>query len=456
MFSLFRGCLSVQTSVCSTNRQKEDSVLPPLQHSKFSASASARLLACPGSYELSIKADDGSRRSTVFSAQGTLAHAICEVCIQTGKDVSEFIGEKRSADGYDFTLDEEFAEHAQVYVDYIRGLRAVGFIVMLEQQVDPSVQFKEAVDVNLFGTADCVAYNPDTRELVIADLKFGAGVPVNVNANSQLLYYGAGACHFPKIEEYCKSANVIFNGVEDVTLTIIQPRAYHPDGPIRRYNTTPADVKAWARDVLHAGVIKALSDNGQTLDAGTWCRFCPVLAHCDKPAELSLATARSAFQNAPVQNIPPIEAPDAELPAAHIADDKLADLLDKVAIIEPWLKALKDLGHERLTAGSTLDGWKLVAKRAQRKWAGDDYEMAQALTSAGLTPNEFETTKLLTPAQVEKKVGKKEYNDAVAPHVVKNSTGTTIAASGDPRKRIEQRLAKDAFTTAEKLSTLRT
>lgn len=422
--------------------------MPPVQHSKFSASGSARLLACPGSYELGIRADDGTRRSTIYSAEGTLAHAIGEVCISTGKDAADFIGQTRSADGFDFTVDEQFAEHVQVYVDYIRGLRALGFAVMLEQVVTPTVQWEgdlPTLNVDLFGTGDCIAYNPDTRELVIGDLKFGAGVPVEVEGNSQLQYYGSGAAHESVLRPLCKALGVPFNGVDTVTLTVIQPRAFHRDGPIRRWSLSMADLTKWAREVLYPGVEKALSDKGQTLDAGTWCRFCPVLAHCKKPAELSFSTAQTAFTNAPIHNIPAPTDPGAALPDVHLSDAQLADLLDKVAIIEPWLKALKDLGHQRATAGRDIQGWKLVPKRALRKWSGEDQEVIANLTQAGVDPAKFTVTKPLTPAQVERKVGKKDYAALMAPHVVKSSSGTTLAIEGDPRSRVERRSAEAAF-----------
>lgn len=422
--------------------------MPPSLHSKFSASASARLLACPGSYELGIRADDGSRRSTIFSAEGTLAHAIGEVCVSTGKEPHDFIGETRQADGFEFTINGEFADHVSVYVDFIRGLRAMGFVVMLEQQVDPSIQWKgikPGLPVNLFGTGDCIAYNPATRELVIGDLKFGAGVPVDALGNTQLRYYGSGACHPDVLVPLCKALGVPFNGVDTVTLTIVQPRAFHKDGPIRRETLTPNDLQDWTLNVLHPGVALALSDGGQTTCAGTWCRFCPVLAHCDKPRDLSFETAQAAFRNTPIHEIPVPGATGDNLPDVHLTDAQLGDLLDKVIIFEPWLKALRELAHVRMTAGRAVPGHKLVNKRATRKWADKPEEMGAILTGAGLASTEFQETQLLTPAQVEREIGKKEYAARVAPHVVKTSSGTSIAVEGDPRSRVERRSAQAAF-----------
>src|SRR3546814_2609634 len=45
----------------------------------------------------------------------------------------------------------------------------------------------------LFWTCDAVLYRPSTGELRVYDLKYGRGVPVEVERNSQELYYGLGA-----------------------------------------------------------------------------------------------------------------------------------------------------------------------------------------------------------------------------------------------------------------------
>lgn len=424
--------------------------MAPTAHSSFSASSAARLLACPGSYALGLKMDDGTRRSTVYSAEGTLAHAVGEACLLTHKDAADFIGETRTADGFQFTIDEEFAEHTQVYVDYIRSLRALGYVVMLEQRVDPSVQWRDDpnlpdLPVDLFGTADCTAYHPGTKHLVIGDLKFGAGVPVDVKGNAQLQYYGSGAAHEDVLKPLCESAGVPFNGVDEVTLTIIQPRAFHRDGPVRRDVISYADLRTWARDTLYPGVKRALDDEGKTLDAGSWCRFCPVIAHCEKPRELSFETARKAFKDTPIENIPAPTDQGAALPDAQLTDDELADILDKIQIIEPWLKAAKELGQNRMEAARSVKGWKLVPKRALRRWAGDEHEMLGALQAAGLPDDKITTSKLKSPAQVEKALGKRDYEAHVAPHVVRTSSGTTLACEGDPRARIVKRSAQQAF-----------
>lgn len=423
--------------------------MPPTTHSAFSASSSARLLACPGSYKLSMDVDDGTRKSSVYSAEGTLAHSVSEVCVFSGKDAADFIGDTKTADGFTYTIDEAFAEAVQTYVDVLNGLRAMGYVMALENRVSPQVHWEglPALAVDLFGTADCIAYHPQTKQLVIADLKFGAGVPVEVEGNTQLLYYAAGSAHENVLAPLCAHAGVGFDGVQSIQLIVVQPRAYHRDGPVRRAAYTYDEVRDWARTALYSGVERALNDGGQTLADGKHCRFCPVLAHCQKPRDTAFNTARAAFLNAPLENIPAPNEPGAALPDVHLTDAQLGDLLDKIEVIAPWLDAVKRLALDRAQAQRDVPGWKLVPKRAMRRWVDEPDMVLADLKAAGVDVDKITETKLLTPAQAEKKLGKKEYEAAVAPYVVKNSSGTTLAPDGDPRQRVKQRSGAEAFNT---------
>lgn len=416
--------------------------MAPTAHSTFSASASARLLACPGSYALALKVDEENghvRRASVFSAEGTLAHAMAEACLHASLDPSHFLGETRTADGFDFTVDEDMVDALRTYVDHVRGLTVMGYSVQLETRVRPSGLWEALppLDVDLFGTSDVVAYNPQTRDLRIVDLKFGRGVPVEAADNPQLLYYAAGALAYLREQGAWP---------ETVTATIIQPRAPHPSGPVRWCNYTANSVYEWARTTLYEGVARALSDNGQTLFAGKHCRFCPVAPHCETLKNLSFQTARDAFLAAPGQNLP-ASAPDhAVMPQVTLSDAALGEILDKIEVIGPWIDAVKRLAIERLEAGQTVPGWKLVPKRPIRKWADEDTDRIMAdMEAAGVDVDEISVLTLLTPAQAEKKVGKKRYEAEIAPFVVKTSSGVNLAPEADPRSVVARQTAQEAF-----------
>ena len=64
----------------------------------------------------------------------------------------------------------------------------------------------------MFGTADFVAYSKKRHELSIVDFKYGKGVWVAAEDNTQLKYYALGA------------ALSINDPVSTISMTICQPR----------------------------------------------------------------------------------------------------------------------------------------------------------------------------------------------------------------------------------------
>lgn len=445
--------------------------MAPLAHSAFSASAGKRLLACPGSYALGVALAEAEaaagknprQRSSIFAAEGTAAHSLSEACIFSGKDPHDFVGDTLAADGFTFTVDEDFASAVAVYVQTARALRVFGSAVGLEVRVSPVHMWSglAPLDVDLFGTADTVAYNLHTRHLTIADLKFGKGISVEVEDNPQLLYYAAGAAD-PRVlrqllERNGTDTSELTDGEltpDEITIIVVQPRALHRDGPVRRWNLRHKALVRWTRQDLYLGVKAALDDDGSTLAAGDHCRFCPALPTCSAPRESSLAAAKDAFAAAPATNTPagaPTNAAAVPLPPAlHLSDAELGELLDKIEVITPWLASVKDHALERMRDDKkTVPGWKVVPKRAIRAFAEeDDDKLRQDLKDAGLSETEFLTSKVLSPAQVQKKIGKSRYDCDVAPHVVKRSSGLTTAPEGDPRQRAMTRTsAQTAFGT---------
>jgi len=444
-------------------------------HSKFSASSAYRLLTCPGSFDLGQKADPGSRRSTVFSAEGTLAHSLSEAALFSAADLSTLTGRAFHADGFDFTVDEDFIEAVETYVDFVRSLEALGYVIALETRVSPAIHWTGLADLGLelFGTADCIAYHPDLNKLLIVDLKFGKGIAVEVADNAQFLYYAAGSL----------SRNVINAMLEahgrqtlppgwtpsEVETIVVQPRAHHPDGPIRRQSYDPAFVRRWAQTTLYEGVDKALKDKGTTLVAGDHCRFCPALPHCPAYKTMLDTEAKNAFLNAPATNTPaanlaadddPLALPVqpvalAVLPPTHISDEELGELLDKVALLKPYFAALEELAMDRLKKARPVKGWQTAPTRTKRIWNDDEQSVASALRAAGLSLVDVAELKLLTPAQLEKKLGKAKFKQILAktvPNLVTRSApGKTLVPDGDPRARLNQhsRTPQQAFGIPE-------
>jgi len=173
-------------------------------HAKLSASSSHRWLVCPGS----IKAEEGlPDTQSDHSKEGSAAHFVAEQCLKNGLNAKDYIGIVIA--DYDLQVTQEMADYVQVYLDYVRNL---GGVPLIEVRVDFSNIVPEG-----FGTADFITMVDDT--LYIVDLKYGRGVRVNAEQNSQAMLYAIGV-----LNEY----GAIYEP-KRIVLVIAQPRLDHID-----------------------------------------------------------------------------------------------------------------------------------------------------------------------------------------------------------------------------------
>ena len=154
--------------------------MPDSNHAVLSPSSSHIWLNCPPAARLAAKFQD---KETPYAAQGTEAHALAEhkLKLALGWDTED------PRPGMEF-LDEEMEECTDDYVSFIqekiakaeaeRGKPAV----FIEQKVDYSRWVPDG-----FGYADCIIVSES--EVSVVDLKFGSGVMVDADHNSQFMLY---------------------------------------------------------------------------------------------------------------------------------------------------------------------------------------------------------------------------------------------------------------------------
>lgn len=353
-------------------------------HSHIGASSMYRWASCPGSVRLSEGIESVS---SSYAQEGTLAHEVAEAYLNTGKWPAD--------------TDDEMREHLSTYTDFIAEVKAAhpNCEVMIEHRFNLSNVYD-----GLFGTADAVIWRPDDRVLMVVDLKYGAGLAVEPAHNRQLMYYGLGALlslSYPALA---------------VELVIVQPRCFHPDGPIRSWSIPSFDLIEFRADLIAAA--KATEDPKAPLAAGEWCRFCPALRICPLVQKKQDEMARRAFS--PVLSYDPAD---------------LAKALGDLDILESKIKATREFAYAEAEHGRCPPGYKLVDKIARRKIkVGVEDEMAKAF---GVDKSElFAPAKLLGVSEIEKVApgkNKKEREAALAPFVSKDSTGQTLVHESDKR-----------------------
>lgn len=386
------------------------------KHALLSPSASERWLSCPGSVALCAKLPTPA--SSKYADEGTAAHELARRAITENKPCSEYLGQTIFVGGETgFVVDAQMAEDTQVYVDHVKGYLGWKHWAV-ETKLDLSLFVKDC-----FGSADFWAYDPVTRRLKVADLKFGKGVIVEPYQNSQGMMYALGVVVFVMTKLFKDKAFTAVNAlIGEIDITIVQPRAFHEEGPVRTWQTTGIDLMFWARAVLMPGAVRTESINA-TLEAGDYCRFCPALAVCPENAKNALAIAQTGFKD------PVLPSPEALTPEQIVQVLKAADLFNA------WADQVKAYAQYKLEQGEQLPGFKLVEKRANRKWIEES--IAAAALEKFLGDDAYEKS-LLSIAKAEKELKRRGISADAALQGLweKPEAGVSIAPESDKRPSV--------------------
>jgi len=337
--------------------------------------------------------------SSPYAQEGTAAHELAEKCLGAGLDPITFLDVEISG----VTVTEDMCDAVRVFTEYCSDGDL--FNMNIEQRFDLSALKPPAP---MFGTADVIRWLGSTEdgELEVIDYKHGRGYAVDAVGNKQLRYYALGACLAQGIAP------------ETVKMTIVQPRAPHPAGIIRSEVITYDELVGFTNDLMEAA--RATQADDAPLAAGDHCRFCPAKAQCPEMQSHALVVAKGEFTD--------VHLPDPRL----IPIEQVSDMLSKVGILEEWVRGLRAFALDELGRGNEVPGWKLVAKRATRRFPSEA-AVKEWADEEGLSDDELYVKKLKSPAQIEKVVGKKNLPDEL---VVKASSGNNMAPSDDPRPAV--------------------
>lgn len=365
-------------------------------HSKLGASSMHRWSKCAGSVALAANI---APTTSVYAEEGTEAHRIASECLEKGlnaKDHVDVMTMLKSTEAEVRQSGDELADAVQVYLDYVRSLRRPGKDhLMVEWRFDLSSVFR-----GCFGTADAVIWRPDEKLLVVCDYKHGAGVPVEVVGNPQLLYYGLGAL-----------MTCGYNAAK-VKLAIVQPRCGHPKGPVREDDIDALELLEFRADLI--AYAKKTEAPDAPLTPGDHCRFCPAAPVCPGLRDRATAMAKLDFS-----------------PALPYDAAKLSKALAMREPIKAWVKSLDEFAYRELEQGRKIPGWKLVPKRATRKWASEG-DVTDFLQDMGTKPEDiYEPRSIKSPAQMEKVPGIGK--GTLDKFITKESSGHTLAPESDDR-----------------------
>lgn len=369
-------------------------------HSPIGASSMYRWAECPGSVALS---EGIVSESSAYAEEGTEAHELGATWLKGN-------GKTPECD------DDEMLDNVRIYVDYVFSLLDAKCKLYVEHGFDLSEVYPGA-----YGTNDAAVYNPKTKTLHVIDLKYGAGIYVSAKNNPQLRYYALGA-----LLELQKEGHEI----QTVVMTIVQPRCTTIEGAARSETIDAIDLMEFAADLVMYAARTA--EKNAPLKAGDHCRFCPAIIKCPEVQNVKQLVAKSEFaKTTPAEgSVPP---------------DALAKALKAIPILEALVKRIDAYAYQEARAGRSVPGYKLVEKRANRKWIN---ETEVSLFLGGLKVGDddiFEPKKVRTPAQMEKKLP--SHYSMLEKFVTKESSGLVLVPIEDKRPAFKPD-AKKEFATA--------
>lgn len=389
-------------------------------HALLAPSSAKRWMTCTPSAVLESTVPE---KDTAYTREGTIAHAMAEGILRAliEKDCPTFpeAGEFFKTNGYiiaEFcrTADREgldWEEMAQtVYENYCRLVYESYLGAKLK---DPNAELLIEARLKLsefipggFGSSDAVLIYGDTLE--VFDLKYGKGVKVYAEENTQMMCYALGAWAGPGE----------FYDIRNIRMTIIQPRLKHESS----WSLTDTELLHWAHQTLKPAAALAYKGKGE-LVPGDHCRFCKVAARCKALKEYATALPT-----------------DSDPALMTLAD--VAALLPRFAAVKSWMAAVEDFALDKALEGEKVPGFKIVEGRSVRKISNTS-EAIIRLAEAG-----FDEVSYLKPKELknitdlEKTLTKKGFTAILGDLVIKPEGKPTLVEEADPRPALS-RAAKD-------------
>lgn len=361
------------------------------RHALLSPSSSSRWTLCPPSARLC----EGIEETTsIFAEEGTEAHTLCEY------KVNKALGchEEDPTPTLQY-YNEEMENCAEEYVAFVLET----FQKEKDAGKDPLIFTEQRLDISRYvpecsGTGDCIIIAD--RSLHIIDFKYGKGVSVCAEHNTQMMLYALGALEmFSHLYE-----------VDEVSMTVFQPRLSN----ISTFILATQELTNWAVSYLTPRAQLAYKGEGE-FKSGTHCRFCKVKATCRKRSEENLELARYEFSE-PVL----------------LGDDEIANILTKADELTAWASDIKEYALSVVSKGGKIDGFKLVEGRSVRKYT-DEASVAKTVNEAGFDPYDH---KVLGITAMTDLLGRSRFNEILGAYIYKPKGKPTLVPESDKRPAI--------------------
>lgn len=382
------------------------------KHSMLSASGSSKWLNCPASARLEEKFPN---KTSVYAEEGTLAHELTELeCRKKYGIISDKVYKKELAKKKKHPL---YNTEMDAYVESFCNIVEESYKEAKTKTEDAEIRIETRVDFSHivekgFGTVDRMVIADGTLEVI--DFKYGRGVEVSAENNSQLMLYAIGAL---------KEASLLFD-INKVKLTIVQPRISN----YSQWEISVKDLEDWGLNYVKPKADLAyLGEGGQK--PGDWCKFCKAKPVCRALYDLNLELAKKEFKDPQV-----------------LTDEEILEVNKSSSILIDWLESIKSyMLDQALDKNKKWKGFKLVESTTRRRWSDEKSAMA-VLRKNKFKQSEYIDKKLKSFTVIEKLVGREKFREEFSEFIIKPQGRPILVDENDKRPALGIEQAIEDFS----------
>lgn len=296
-------------------------------HAPIPPSSTARIEVCPGSR---AKEAAHPQEETIEKREGTASHWAAQRFLL---DDMTFVGE--TADN-GVVLNDEMIAGARMYANHIMQRGPVGDV--------EKVTASGALHPDNWGTPDHSVWVTAQFTLYIDDYKYGHKYVTPV-LNRQCINYAL-----------LKAKELLLPPHAKVVITIVQPRSYHRDGPIRTWATTVGDLQEPGRKLAKSFAISMQPNAPVNASDVDQCEDCSARMDCEAFLAETYRSVDYGYNPAPL----------GMTPTAKAKHRKLLYRAEK--FIKSAREGLDEDIKSTLRMRSNVPGFAMLSKKGRIGW----------------------------------------------------------------------------------------
>lgn len=308
---------------------------------------------CTGSVKLSqqfprIETD----RNSESMLEGRAFHEVAQRILESFKDgvEGELVGRHQLIDTLsrdNVLITDEIYDAALEYAnDVLKFCNSNGSLRAL--QVEQRIDLYDIIEC-MYGYCDAWCFSKSTGELVVWDAKYGHK-RVEAFENWQLITYVMGILRYLGIDGHADQHI-------KVSLRVAQPRVFHRDGCIARWDVTASDLRGYFNTLIEAAN-ESYSDDAKCVTSSE-CFYCPARYACD------------AFRDNTMGLVDQVGDVTGSSLSGHELSIQLRILQRASKQVKALLSSYEEQAIAQLRNGEQLPGYSIEQGKGRKRWKKD-------------------------------------------------------------------------------------